>query len=40
MQGRPTALKSHKAVTLYIELLDFKGAFTEVALIFFPACLL
>lgn len=29
MQGRPTALKSHKAVTLYIELLDFKGAFTE-----------
>lgn len=35
MQGRPKALKSHKAVTLYIKLLDFKGAFTEVALIFF-----
>lgn len=35
MQGRPMALKGHKAI-LCVELLDFKGVFTELALIPFP----
>lgn len=35
MQGRPMALKSHKAIILCVELLDLKRVFTEPALILF-----